>query len=304
MIELNASSPPTDPLKKISKHKMPVGDIGQKFVKTGASRFEWRDPYHLALTLSWGGFACMALASVVSINVFFAILYLMMPGAVQNLDHGDFFMSFFFSLETLSTVGYGEMAPATFYGHAVAAAEIVVGMAFTALMTGLVFIRFSRPRARFLYADNLVIVSHNGRQTLMLRLANGRSSAMTSARASLGMVLAEITSEGRPFQSMHDLTLVRSEVAFFPMTWTIMHVIDASSPLHGFSREQLTEMSATFFVALEGRDTAMQAVVQDIHGYSNAQIAHGMRYVDLMTHSDEGLNTADLSKLSSLEPIP
>ena len=274
------------------------------WLKLGVSRYDWRDPYHIALTLSWPAFVGVALASILLINVVFAALYLASPGAVQNLQHRDVFMAFFFSLETLATVGYGEMAPDSLYGHAVAAVEIVVGMAFTTVMTGLVFIRFSRPSARFLFADNLVITPHNGRETLMLRLANGRFNAMTSTRVGLGVVLKEVTEEGRPFQAVYDLKLVRSESPIFPLTWTIMHVIDASSPLQGMSPEQLAAMDARFYVALEGRDTALQAVVQDMRTYSHGEIAHGMRYADMITHGEQGQVTADLAKLGALEPCP
>jgi inward rectifier potassium channel len=115
--------------------------------KRGISRFDFRDPYHVAVTLSWPGFVAGALACLAAINVVFAILYIARPGAVQNLAPGDAMGAFFFSLETLATVGYGEMAPAGFYGHAVAAVEIVCGMAFTAILTGILFVRFSKPQA-------------------------------------------------------------------------------------------------------------------------------------------------------------
>jgi inward rectifier potassium channel len=270
--------------------------------KIGVTRFDWRDPYHFALTLSWGAFASAALAAIVLINTLFALLYLAAPGAVQNLRPHDVVMAFFFSLETLSTVGYGEMAPSGLYGHVVAGTEIVFGMALTAVMTGLVFFRFSRPRARFLFAGKLVVVSHNGRPTMMLRLVNARSSDMTSVNASLGMVLAEVTAEGRPFQAVRDLDLVRSKIPIFPPTWTIMHVIDASSPLHGVTPEQLSAMGARFYVSVEGYDTALQATVRGMRTYAHSDIAGGMRYVDMMTVDEAGQGSADLSKLGALEP--
>lgn len=282
----------------------PGGGVQPNFIKIGVSRFDWRDPYHAALTLSWGAFAGVALAVLVLINALFAGLYLAVPGAVQNLHPGDYFMAFCFSVETLSTVGYGEMAPDGVYGHAVAIVEIGFGMAFTAVMTGLVFIRFSRPRARFLFAEKLVVTGHNGRRMLMLRVANGRMSAMTAARISLGVVLKETTHEGRPFQGIRDLPLMRSEVPLFPMAWTIMHAIDESSPLHGMSPEQLEESEARFLVAVEGRDTALQAVVQDIRLFTHAEIAYGMRYADMITFNEAGLPIADLSMLGSLEQVP
>lgn len=296
------SGPKTDPLKSPLKNSQVLGGGGPNLRKIGVSRFDWRDPYHIALTLSWPAFAFAALGCILVINAVFALLYVAVPSAVQNLPHQNLLMALFFSIETLATVGYGEMAPSGFYGHTVSAAEIITGMAFTAIMTGLVLIRFSRPKARFLFAENMVIASHNGRETLMLRMANGRFSTMTSARVTLGVVLLEVTAEGRPFQGVHDLALVRSEIPIFPLAWTIMHVIDPASPLHGASAEQLESMGARFFVALEGRDTALQATVQDMHTYTHADIARGMRYADMITLKGPGHTTADLSKLSALEP--
>jgi inward rectifier potassium channel len=270
--------------------------------KTGIARFDLRDPYHFAVTLSWGAFAGLALAALLVINLVFAGLYLAQPGAVQNLRSSDFARAFFFSLETLATVGYGEMAPDSIYGHAVAGVEIVIGMAFTAILTGLLFVRFSRPKARFLFPDKAVVTNHNGRPTLMLRIANGRFNMLTHATAKIGVLLAEITQEGQSFRGVHDLKLVRGEIPIFPLTWTLMHVIDQASPLHGLDAEGLERTDARFFLAVDARDTALGAVVQDIRDYKHDQIAFGMRYADAVSRNEEGATTADLSRLSLLEP--
>jgi inward rectifier potassium channel len=270
--------------------------------KSGISRFDLRDPYHFAVTLSWGAFALGMLICILIINVVFAFLYLAEPGAVQNLSARDFLSAFFFSLETLATVGYGEMAPATFYGHSVAGVEIIVGMAFTAIMTGLLFVRFSRPKARFLFAEKAVISSYNSKPTLMLRIANGRYTMLTHAQARIGILLGETSHEGQLFRSVHDLKLTRTEIPIFPLTWTLMHVIDASSPLHGLGPEGLEEMDARFFLTVEARDPELGAQVQDIRDYDYRQVVFGMRYADAVSRNDEGQTTADLSRLSLLEP--
>jgi inward rectifier potassium channel len=280
---------------------MPVQGAAFDLRKAGVSRFDLRDPYHIAVTLSWGAFAGGALACILIINVVFALLYLASPGAVQNLHAGDVFMAFFFSLETLATVGYGEMAPDGLYGHAVAAVEIITGMAFTAIMTGLLFVRFSRPQARFLFADQMVVANHNGRLTLMLRIANGRLNMLTHATATIGVMLAEVTHEGQSFRGVHDLKLARSNIPIFPLTWTLMHVIDADSPLHGFDAARLAQADARFFVGVEARDTALQAVVQDIHDYRHKDVLFGRRYADAVSRDESGQTTADLSRLSALE---
>jgi len=144
-----------------------------ELIKRGASRYDFHDPYHIALSMSWKAFALAFVGCELGINIVFALLYLARPGCIANARPGAFSDVFFFSLETLATVGYGTMAPATLYGHAVSAIEIVSGMAFTAIMTGLLFVRFSKPRSKVLFADQAVITSHNCTPTLMVRIANG-----------------------------------------------------------------------------------------------------------------------------------
>src|SRR5689334_10119336 len=167
-----------------------------ELTKKGVRRYDLRDPYHIAVALTWPQFLLALLGLDMAINVTFALLYVAAPGSVANARHGSFADAFFFSLETLATVGYGVMAPATLYGHLVASAETMCGIAMTAIMTGLVFVRFSRPKAKILYAPHAVIASHNGRPTLMVRIANGRLNVLTDAVAQLIVLRAERTAEG------------------------------------------------------------------------------------------------------------
>ncbi len=282
-------------------HSMRIRGSSIDLRKTGVRRFDMSDPYHFAVTISWGGFALVMLGCLLAINVVFAALYLAEPGAVLNLAPKDVFSAFFFSLETLATVGYGEMAPASLYGHAVAGLEIVVGMTFTAIMTGLLFVRFSKPQARILFADKMVVTTHNGRPTLMLRIANGRLSMLTHASAKIGVLLAETTDEGQLYRSVHDLLLVRSEIPLFPLTWTLMHVLDAASPLHGAGPRELEALDARFFLAVEARDTGLGARVQDIRDFGYDDVVFGMRYADIVSREDAGPTIADLAQISALE---
>jgi inward rectifier potassium channel len=145
-----------------------------ELVKRGVPRFDFRDPYHLALEMSWKAFAAAFLCAELGINIVFTLLYLANPGCIANARPGVFSDAFFFSIETLATVGYGVMAPATLYGHIISAIEIVCGMVFTAIMTGLLFVRFSKPRPKILFADHAVITTHNNGPALVVRIANGR----------------------------------------------------------------------------------------------------------------------------------
>jgi inward rectifier potassium channel len=270
--------------------------------KLGVARFDIRDPYHLAVSLSWPAFTVAMLVCWLTINLIFALLYVLSPGAVANAAGGSFADVFFFSVETLATVGYGVMAPDTLYGHIVSALEIVTGMAFTAIFTGLLFVRFSRPKAKIIAANDAVVTMHNGKPTLMLRIVNGRVTIMSSANVRLFVLLEEHTIEGKSFRRIHDLNLQQSHLPLFIMPWTLMHVIDDASPLHGHDAESLAHAQARLFLTVEARDHALAALVQDLVSYPVEHIRFGTRFADMVSQGETGSSTADLSRISLLEP--
>jgi inward rectifier potassium channel len=277
--------------------------IGQlAYAKRGVAMFDFSDPYHLAVTLSWPQFIALLLGTYLCVNLLFALLYVAVPGAVVNARPHSVADAFFFSFETLATVGYGEMYPGSLYGHLVACAEIVTGLGFTAIMTGLTFVRFSRPRAKFLVADKLVVCQHNGAPTLMIRLGNGRATAMADAKAQLYVLLREVTAEGATFRRVQELRLLRGRLPLFPLTWSLMHIIDKTSPLHGMTASQLTENEANFFVTIEARDPTLASVVHEMRTFGPQQVAFGMRYVDMIAIEPDGTPMADMTLISDMEP--
>jgi inward rectifier potassium channel len=281
---------------------IPIGRPEFGLSNLGLRRFDLSDPYHLAVSLPWPAFVAAMVACWLAINLAFALLYVLGPGDVANARPDSFSDVFFFSIETLATVGYGVMAPATLYGHIVSAAEIVTGTAFTAIVTGLLFVRFSRPKAKFIFADDAVISAHNGQPTLMLRFANGRLSLMTSANVRLFVLLAESTSEGAFFRRIHDLPLMQSHLPLLVMPWTLLHVIDEASPLYGHDAETLVAAETRLFLAIEARDQALATLVQDIKDYPAEHIRFGMRFANAVTLDEARRATADLSRISLLEP--
>jgi inward rectifier potassium channel len=273
-----------------------------EFKKKGISRFDVRDPYHLAVALTWPQFLATLLAIYLLVNVVFAILYWLVPGSVANARPHSFGDAFFFSIETLATVGYGEMYPATPYGHVIAATEIVGGLGFTAIVTGLTFVRFSRPRPKLVFASNPVVAMHNGTPTLMLRIGNGRPTLLLDATAKLNVLLAATSSEGKRFPRVQELRLERAHLPAFPLTWTLMHVLDEHSPMHGFDTARAIAANAQLFVTLEARDPTLAASVNDIRNYAPEDIRFGMRYADALFIAEDGTPVADLSKIGDLEP--
>ena len=273
-----------------------------EFKKQGVSRFDLRDPYHLAVALTWPQFLAALLALYLSVNVVFAALFWLVPGSVANARPDSFADAFFFSIETLATVGYGEMYPATLYGHVVASAEIVCGLGFTAILTGLTFVRFSRPRAKLVFAANPVVAMHNGKPTLMVRIGNGRAGVLADAAAKLNVLLSETTAEGKLFRRAQELRLERAHMPLFPLDWTLMHVLDERSPLHGYDMARAIEADARVFVTLEARDPTLATSVHEIRTYMPEDIRFGMRYTDAVTIAEDGTPVADLTRIGALEP--
>jgi inward rectifier potassium channel len=273
-----------------------------EFKKKGISRFDLRDPYHLAVALTWPQFLAALLALYLSVNFVFAVLYWAVPGSVANAPPHSFADNLFFSIETLATVGYGEMYPATLYGRVVSATEIVCGLAFTAILTGLTFVRFSRPRAKLIFAANPVVAMHNGKPTLMVRIGNARAAVLADAKAQLNVLLSETTVEGNLFHRAQELRLERAHLPIFPLFWTLMHVLDERSPLHGYDAARTIEVDAQVFVTLEARDPTLATTVHDIRNYAAEDIRFGMRYADAVTSAEDGTPVLDLTRIGELEP--
>jgi len=272
------------------------------FIKKGISRFDLRDPYHVAVTLSWPQFLAALLGLYLAVNLVFATLYTIVPGAITNARHGNFIDAFFFSFETLATVGYGEMYPGGLYGHIVSCAEIVCGLAFTAILMGLTFVRFSRPRAKFVFADNPVVSMHNGQPTLMVRVGNGRAGVLNDAHAKLNVLLRATSAEGETFRTAHELKLQRSHIPIFPLTWTLMHVMDEKSPLHGYDSEKIIQADARMVFSMEARDPSLAATVYDTKSYTPDRVRFGTRYADAIGAADDGTPIADMTLISALTP--
>jgi inward rectifier potassium channel len=275
-----------------------------EIVKRGVARYDLSDPYHVAIELSWKEFALAFLGLELGINIAFALLYLASPGCIANMRPGSFSDAFFFSIETLATVGYGTMAPATFYGHAISAIEIVCGLVFTAIMTGLLFVRFSKPRPKILFADQAVVTSHNGPPALMVQIANGRLTLLTNAVVRLGLVLLEEGIEGHRLRRLHDLALSNATLSLFPLTWTVMHEIDEVSPLAGYDAERFKERDARLVLTIEARDHVLGAAIHDMRMYTADEVLFGMHYAEAVTLDDQLRPVADLTRLSLVEPDP
>lgn len=258
-----------------------VIDVGPtRLTKVGAGGFRWRDAYHTILSASWPVFFGAAISIYLAVNVVFALAYYFVKGVANATTFLDYF---FFSIQTLATVGYGNMSPDSIYAHWVATAEIITGLLTIAIMTSLVFARFSKPTARIIFSKAAVIAPYDGTPTLMLRVANQRGSYILEATASLVLVRSERSIEGHSLRRFHELELERTRSPLFALTWLLMHRIDAASPLHGLTLADIAADDMRLIVTLSGMDETFAANVTARHHYSHEDILFGHRFVDMFS---------------------
>jgi inward rectifier potassium channel len=271
--------------------------------KLGVTRFSPHDAFHLIMSLTWAQFFAGAVTVYLMANLVFACVYSLGDHAINNATR--FSDCFFFSVETLATVGYGSMSPGSFYGHCVATVEIITGMLSMAVITSLVFARFSKPTARILFSRVAVIAPYDGVPALMLRVANQRQSYILEANASLVLVRDEETADGHSLTRFHDLKLQRSRSPMFALSWQIMHRIDETSPLYGVTKQQIEDGDMRLAVTLSGVDEIFAAGITARHSYSHEDILFERRFVDIFIEGEHARHLyVDLGRFHDHEAVP
>lgn len=257
----------------------------------------WSDIYHTSMLVNWPVFLGALASLFVFLNILFAALYSIQPGGVANADPRDFTAPFFFSVETLSTTGYGDMHPQTIYVHVVATLEMFVSVVATAAMTGLVFARLSRPRSRLVFARNPVVTRHDGVDTLMVRLANTRHSFISEATAKLWWLGPIVSQEGAQFVGFLPMRLLRAENPALSLSWTLLHPIDEASPLYGKSAEQLIADDVNLVISISGVDETSSQSVHTRHVYAADELNWGHQFVDMFRRDEHDRTHVDFSKI-------
>jgi inward rectifier potassium channel len=275
---------------------------GREVIAEGVRLNFWADISHRCMTASWPAFIAGAALVFVAFNAFFATFYWIGDQPISNVPGGAYIDYLYFSIETLSTAGYGDMHPQTHYGHFIATVELFTGIFSMSLMTGLIFARFSRPSARLLFADNPVISCYEGELTLMIRLANERHNIISNATARLWLFKNIVSKEGRSFRRFYELPLLRNESPALALSWTLFHIIDEASPLHGLSADDLESIQASLVMVVSGYDVVAAQTVHARKSYEYPDIRFGHRYAEILDTAEDGRVRVDYGRFHDTLP--
>jgi len=265
-------------------------------------------PYHSLLTISWPRFYLLVVSGYLLFNVLFAAAYYScgirsLSGADERTEEGRFFDDFFFSVQTSTTIGYGRIAPVSPMANVLASIEALTGLLGFALATSLMFARFSRPDARILYSRHAVVAPYRGINGLMFRIANERNNQLI--RVEVQVLLSRFEKEGNAtVRRFHALPLERDEVVFFPLTWTVVHPIDAKSPLHGQTEEEFRSAKSEILVLISATDETFAQTVNSRSSYTADEVVWGAKFSDVFGKTPDGTIIVDLHRIHAFDRVP
>ncbi|MEO8927123.1 MAG: ion channel [Caulobacteraceae bacterium] len=262
----------------------------------GLPRDGWRDAYHVLLTMPLAAFLGVMAAGFLTVNALFAGLYLLDPGGVTAARPGNFADAFFFSVQTMGTLGYGVMSPRSFYSNAVSTGETFVGLFNLAIATGLLFARISRPTARIMFSDRAVVTPLDGAPTLMFRAANRRRNLVVEAEVSVTLLHDATTAEGGLLRRFDELAVLRSRSPLFFMTWQVMHRVDETSPLFGETAQSLLAKRAELVVVMKGLDETFVSTIHARTSYTPDEIVWGRQLADIFVTDPKGRRAIDFRR--------
>lgn len=265
------------------------------------------DNYNTLITMSWPKFWFMVIGAYLCTNILFAVIYLLL--GINNLNGADgttplrhFFDAFFFSAQTLSTVGYGHISPKGIATNFVAAFESMIGLLAFALATGLLYGRFSRPSAKISFSDHMLVAPYlNGGRGLMFRMANKRRNILIDVDVEVVFSYNEMV-DGKPVRKFFPLELERSKVSMLTLSWTVVHPMNEHSPIENITLEELKAANAIFTVLIRAYDDAFAQTVHSRTSYQYDEIIWGARFKPAFYHDAQGMVVLDITRISHYHP--
>lgn len=271
--------------------------------RIGFEESSLRDLYHTLMVSSWGRFFGFIAIWYFSANCLFAGAYVVAPGCLENAREGSFSDAFFFSVQTMATIGYGKMTPVTPYANGLVTLESLLGIFGVALVTGLTFAKFSRPTARVMFSEVAVVCPRDGVPSLMVRMANQRVNRIVDVQLHAILAVDDTTIEGEKIRRFHTLKLTRDRVATFMLPFTAVHPVTEDSPLFGLSREELVARSGEVVISLSGMDETFAQTIHARGSYTQSNILYGERFVDILTLMPDGVRAVDYTKFHDTQPV-
>jgi inward rectifier potassium channel len=273
--------------------------------RLGFSPLSYLNGYHALLTVTWPRFLGLVVAGYLTLNALFAWAYLLcgvgaLGGQTERSMGGHWMRAFFFSVETFATIGYGHVFPLGSAANWVVSIESIASLLAVALMTGIVFARFSRPTAALLFSDVAVVGPYQHVTGFMFRITNARSNQLMELEAKV--LFSRLDARGRRYDQ---LKLERTRVVFFPLSWTIVHPFTEDSPLWGCTHDDLVDQDAEFLILLSGIDETFAQAVHARSSYKPQEIVFGARFANIYNPVDaDGTISIDVSRLSEIEDAP
>jgi len=275
--------------------------------RTGLPWFKFDDTYTRLVTMSWSKFFLVILITYLIVNTFFAVAYNVV--GIENLDgakgttlRDQFFDAFFFSAQTISTVGYGHISPQGFITSILAAFESMLGLLAFALATGLLYGRFSRPTSKVIFSKRMVVAPYQGKTGLMCRLANLRKNALIDVEAQMFMTFNE-TVDGKLKRSFYPLELERSKISVLSLNWTLVHPVNEDSPVFEKSLDELKIAEVEIFVILRAFDDTFAQTIHTRTSYQDEDIEWNAKFTIMHYHNTEGKTVMDYSLFDKTEQL-
>ncbi len=270
--------------------------------KTNIPFFERLNFFHSLITMPWSRFFGLVLLAYFMVNITFASIYTLigvenLTGMESTTTFNDFIEAFFFSAQTITTLGYGRVAPLGHLANSVAAIESMLGLLGFALATGMLYGRFSRPSAKIRYSTHAVIAPYQDINGFMFRVVNPQNNELLEVEVQVNLAMQRKNSELRDFYS---LELERPKVAFMPYMWTIVHPISEASPLYGLTEKEVLEKDAEFIISMKAFDESSSQTVYSRSSYKANEIHWGQKFVYATTRESNGISI-DVGKIDKTE---
>jgi inward rectifier potassium channel len=265
------------------------------------ARVPFSDLFHWLMNREWWQLFCLIFGAFVFLNLIFATVYFLMPDAVSNAS-GSFIDNFFFSVQTMATIGYGVMAPKSMLANAIASLEAFFGLLGFALSSGVMFGRLARPTAKIMFSKIGVISKRDGRKVFTVRLANERDNQILEGSVTMSYLATRVTKEGEVLRRFQEMKLERHHSPVFSLTWTVVHPIDADSPIYEKTLDDLINEQAEILISFRGIDETFSQEIFARNSYVAEEIRWQARFVDILGVNAEGQRTINYDKFHETQP--